>query len=445
MRKILVIAFTLLPPWTVYAQSLQSRITTEVEQFFPDQFMGSVLVVQDDEVLYSEEFGYSNLEQETVLNQNSIFRIASLTKQFTAVAILLLEQEGALNTEDSITTHIQGLPAILSEVTLLQLLSHTSGISDIPNSAFNSDGNRALELTELQLESIALESLPEKRARYSNTGYHLLGEVVEAVSGMTYSEFISKKLLESLQLEQTGVFPTIPENLATGYFPDGGEMIKQENSVTEIRGPNSSGGMYSTAADLVSWTDALFGGEVLSETSMEKLITIQQGSYALGLAVSNENGRQRIYHTGALFGFSASLSYYPERDLTIVVLSNVNGKPDGDDAEIIAKSIEYTLYGDNVLFPSQTTEIELPESVFASFVGEYSIQPQGGLRISQDNDRLVLQFSGDRNRYTLLPLSENTFHFGIPFIHYEFLQNEAGIYSSLVLHQRGNEFEFVRQ
>lgn len=443
MRIILVIAFVLLPQWMVHAQSLQSRITTEVEQFFPDRFMGSVLVSQADEILYSEQFGYSNIDQEMALNQNSIFRIASLTKQFTSAAILLLEQEGALSTEDLISAHIQDLPNDVGEVTLLHLLSHTSGISDIPNSAFNSDGNRTLELTEIQRESITLESSPGERARYSNTGYHLLGEVIESISGMTYSDFVTTNILEPLQLERTGFFSTIPENLVSGYLPDSGKMIEQEFFTTDDREPQSSGGMYSTPADLKSWTEALFGGDVLSQALIDKMTTIQQGYYALGLLITNENGRQRIYHPGSLIGFAASLAYFPECKTIVIVLSNVNGEPGGPDAETIAKSIEYILFEEQVLFPSQTTEIELPDSVLANYVGLYSIQPQGGFSVSLVEDRLILQFLGDSYKYELLPLSENTFHVGFPFVHYEFLLDEVGSYSSVVLHQRGIEFTFA--
>lgn len=445
MKNIFLFSFAASLHWVVYAQSLESRIQDEVEHFFPDEFMGSVLVSEADRVIYSDHFGYSNLDQETPLDTRSVFRIASLTKQFTSSAILLLEDLGALTTGDSITTHIQGLPNHLSEVTLLHLLSHTSGVSDIPNSAFNSDGNRKLELTQAELAAITLESLPGERARYSNAGYHLLGEVIESVSGMTFSEFISSSFLAPLELNQTGFVSTNPGSLAIGYFPENGNLVAQEVTATEMKGPYSAGGMYSSTLDLNSWSAALFGGKVLSQTSIDKLKSIQKDNYALGLLVSNENDRQRIYHTGSLFGFAASQSYYPDRDLAIIVLSNVNDRDGGGVAELLAKSIEYILFGDNVLLPSMVTELEIPQAKLASFVGEYSTLPQGRLRVSLDEDHLVLRFIGDTTDYQLLPLSDTTFHIGFPFIHYEFLEDGAGGYSAVVLHQRGSEFSFIRQ
>ncbi len=449
MRRLIARLLTLIGGLALFgpvpAQEISGRINEEIEYFFPDQFMGSVLLGQADQLLYSEQFGFANVAQQTPINENSLFQIASLTKQFTAAAILLLEEQGVLNLQDSITTHVGGLPGSLDGISLLNLLAHSSGIPDIPNSAFVSDERGSVFLSEAEFARIAPESAPGSQVKYSNTGYHLLGEVIEAASEVSYTDFITENLLSPLRLENTGFLST---NIQTvdGHVPDQGQLVPQESSDAENLGPYSAGGMYSTAADLHVWTTALMSGQVISQSSLDKMTSVQNGFYALGLMVSSENERQRIYHTGSIFGFAASLSYFPDRNYSLVVLSNVNDRDGGGDAELIAKSIEFIIYDDDVVLSSMLEEIKFPQTLQNAFVGDYEMQSgRGGLSVTATEESLFLQFTGDTSQYRLRPFTENKFHMGVPFIHYEFMKDETGVVSSVVLNQRGSKFMFMRQ
>lgn len=447
MGRLLILGLGLLVSCLVLSQETNlSRIQAEFEHFTTNQFMGTVLIADADGIVFRESTGFANLGERSPIDQNSVFRIASLTKQFTAAAILLLQERGQLSVEDSVSSHIDELPERLHSIRLSHLLRHRSGLAaEIPNSAFNSDGNRRLELSNAQWQQIQLSSPPGVSARYSNSGYHLLGEVIESVSDVSYVRFIQENILDPLQLEDTGFVSSQDEDLVSGYVFQEQEFVEQPLTTSEIEGVQSAGGMTSTPDDLLRWNRNLFAGGLLSEATVNRLISGAPGYSALGLQVSVENGRRRIFHTGSLYGHAASLSYFPDSELSIVVLSNTNARDSGGDTEILAKSFEYILFEEDVLLPSEATEIDLPAVDLEKFVGSYEIEGQGGLSVTLEEEVLSLQFYGDSTRYPLTAVSDNAFIMGTPFIHYEFGEDAAGAVSEVVLHQRGSEFRFLRE
>ncbi|NQV69276.1 MAG: serine hydrolase [Pseudohongiella sp.] len=423
-----------------------SRIQAEIEHFVPNDFMGSVLIAKEGEPIYSEFFGLSNIEEKEEVSESSIFRIASISKQFTAAAILLLEERGRLSIEDSVTDYVLNLPQNLKQVSIFHLLTHTSGISDgIPNEAFNSDGDKLLELSEDQLAEIELESNPGEIPRYNNAGYHLLGEVIESVSGLSYSEFVSKNILEPLQLQQTGFVSSIPDTLVNGYVLRDGALVMEPVLDSEILGPYSAGGMISTTKDLLTWINSLFNNSILTQPYVDKMTTPFKGGYALGLQIQEENARLRVFHVGALFGAAASVSYYPNDNLSIIVLSNVNGRSGGGDAEVIAKSVEFLMFEDDVMLQSERVEINLPVSILDDYVGEYVLPNGDEFVISIEGEQLAMHLKGDTNSLSFYPASNTTFFTNMPFIRYEFIKDEGDKVTELVVNQRGSTFTFKRE
>ena len=180
---------------------------------------GSVLIDEADNVTFFEHYSIVDIDKSDVIDQTPIVWIASISKLFTATAILRLEEWGNLNIEDWKTHLVLNLPDSFEQVTIFHLLTHTSGIPDsIPKSAFNSNNNKRLELTEPQLQDMSLESAPGEKHLYSNSGHHLFGEDIESVSETSYAECIEANFLQPLQLNQTGFVSSFPEDLVIGHM-----------------------------------------------------------------------------------------------------------------------------------------------------------------------------------------------------------------------------------
>jgi CubicO group peptidase (beta-lactamase class C family) len=310
------------------------------------RFMGCVLVAAGDRVEFEACVGLANAEWSVPHTRDSKFRIGSLTKQFTAAAILLLEQRGQLATGDRLAKFIPDVPAGWQAITVQQLLNHTSGIPDFtqlpPAAARLPEGASPSQLTAA-LRDLPLEFKPGTRFSYSNSNYVLLGWIVELVSGQSYRRFLAEEVLAPLGLADTGydsAVAVIPHR-AAGYVT--GALGQRNAAHVDMRTPHGAGGLYSTAPDLLKWTRGLFGHRLLSRETVAKMTTPSGvGTYACGLNVQRYRGRLRYSHAGGIAGFSSWLSYYPESDVTIVVLANVEGPV----APELAEAIEHAWFGD---------------------------------------------------------------------------------------------------
>ncbi len=310
-----------------------------------DRFMGSVLVARGDETIFEMNSGWANAEWQVPNSAATKFRIGSVTKQFTAAAILLLEERGKLSVDDPLSKHVAGVPAAWNKITLRHLLGHTSGIPDFtalpPYKEWKTTGPSPGMIFE-RMRELPLEFSPSSRFQYSNTGYILLGWVIELVSGQTYREFVKQNIFEPLGLADTGYDSTIAviPRRAAGYI-SGARGLRNANYL-DMRVPHGAGGLYSTTGDLCKWTQALFGGKFLQSSSLEKMTTPGKGGYAFGLSVGTKNGRKRFAHAGGIDGFGSFLAYFPASGVIIVVLSNVEGPA----APELEERLEAIYFGD---------------------------------------------------------------------------------------------------
>jgi CubicO group peptidase (beta-lactamase class C family) len=294
------------------------------------QFMGSVLVARGDEVQFVRSYGYADLERQIPNTPTTKFRIGSITKQFTAAAILLLEEQGKLHLEDPIRKHLPGAPPAWDGVTLFHLLTHTSGIPrgvGVPNEPV------AIPLPDLEahmsvVRDRPLEFKPGERSLYSNSGYVLLGYVIEQVSGQDYGSFLQEQIFRSLGMNDSGFDSgsTAIAGHAAGYMLGPGGP--RDADFVQMSRVHAAGGIYSTVEDLLKWERGLFGGKVLSVGALQKMITPFKDDYGLGVHVETETirgeyPRKRIHHSGRIQGFSAALAYCPDDDITVVVLNNL--------------------------------------------------------------------------------------------------------------------------
>jgi CubicO group peptidase (beta-lactamase class C family) len=292
------------------------------------RFMGAVLVARGDEVVFSKAYGSANLEWNIPNDPSTKFRVGSITKQFTAALILRLEEDGKLTTQDPLSRHVPDAPATWKDITLFHLLTHTSGIRNftaLPDYRIRQvqPSSPAEELERLRGEP--LDFAPGSEFRYSNSGYLMLGHVIERVTGRPYAEVLQERIFTPLGMTSSGYDSNsaIIAKRASGYAPsaDG----PRNAGFVHMTVPHAAGAIYSTTGDLHRWVRGLFGGRVLSAASLRKMTTPDRDNYALGLTVRDVDGRRTIAHGGGINGFNAFLAYYPGAEITVAVLSNING------------------------------------------------------------------------------------------------------------------------
>jgi CubicO group peptidase (beta-lactamase class C family) len=246
-----------------------------------------VLVARGDMILFSKAYGSANLEWNIPNTATTKFRIASVTKQFTAAATLLLEERGKLRIDEPVRTYHPDAPAAWDKITLFHLLAHTSGIPDYTTLS-EYDSLRTIRTTPKQLvrrfRDRALDFAPGTQMRYSNSGYVLLGAILEKTSGASYAQFVQENIFTPLGMKDSGYdsSSTIIARRAAGYEASRNGPVNARYLDMSI--PFAAGALCSTTEDLLRWQRALFGGKVLSAASMKKMTTPVRSNYALGLS-----------------------------------------------------------------------------------------------------------------------------------------------------------------
>jgi CubicO group peptidase (beta-lactamase class C family) len=305
----------------------------------------TVVVIKDGAVILRRAYGMADIERRTPATPETNYRLASLTKAFTALAIALLEGDGKLRYNQPARDFLPELPAAAQDVRIQHLLDHKSGLVDyedlIPQDRTAQLSDR--DVLDLLATSRTSYFTAGTRFRYSNSGYVLLGLIVERASGMPLAEFIRTRIfapegMTSTVMHVEGV-DTIPQR-AYGYSPRGGEFVNTDQSITSAT--LGDGGIYSNVDDLTRWDKALYGITVvdpaaLARDPMGPLPTGTTGTqYVLGWFIDTYRGRQRWRHTGETSGFHNAIQRFPERRFTVIILTNRSSGEPGALAERIA-------------------------------------------------------------------------------------------------------------
>lgn len=413
-----------------------ARMKAVVEvQTAGDRFMGAVLVVKDGSVVFEQSHGFANVEWQIRHTPASKFRIGSVTKQFTAAAILLLEERGLLSTGDPVSKHVPDAPAAWEKVTIHHLLSHTSGIpsfTGFPDFRTWKLSPHDPAATVGHFRDKPLEFEPGEKYDYSNSGYVLLGHILERVSGQTYERFVRENIFQPLGMNDSGYDSNtriIPER-ASGYTPGPTGLSNAE--FTDMHVPHAAGALYSTARDLSRWAEGVFGGKLLSPASLEKMTTPNKNDYAYGVIVRTAGGRKVFEHGGGIEGFNSHLSYYPDERVTIVVLANVNGHAPSE----LGRQLGALMAGEPVVLPSERKEVDVPAATLQSYAGVYQLTPRVTNTIRFADGRLTTQLSG-QGPLPLFPESETKFFLKVVDAQLEFFKDEAGRVTHLVQSQGG--------
>jgi CubicO group peptidase (beta-lactamase class C family) len=363
-----------------------------------DGFMGVVAVQRDHHLVYESGYGYANLASKTSFTSQTRFPIGSLSKQFTAAAILLLQEDGKLKTRDLLSRYYQNAPPAWSTITLRNLLTQTSGIPDFDYGRIYRDSPHQPEELLKDVLNKPLGFQPGTKFEYTNINYMLLSIVIERVSGQPFCQFLHDRIFRPLQLEQTGCTwnPRVTSS-AQGYHPSPHGPIEFEDS--DLASLSGAGSLYSSADDLIRWTEALHGGQVLSKSSLTEMTTPFLDGYSYGLEIDGEGAELDISHNGTVEGFFSSLDYLPASHTTVVVLSNqvAEGNQSSPGTLALGTELVQLAIDENSLLPSEGKEAQVAEETLRSYVGHYqSVDPDHPVFITLTfgDGKLLIQNDG---------------------------------------------------
>jgi CubicO group peptidase (beta-lactamase class C family) len=424
---VFAIAFSFLVGCSAAQSNIADRMNALVQPYADAQvFMGSVLVARHGKVLFNKSYGSADLEWSVPNSSTTRFNIASMTKQFTAAAILLLEDGGKLRTDDLVTKYFPDAPSPWDKITIYNLLTHTSGISD--DAAKYTSGTP----DSLVLLDKPLNFQPGEKWSYVNMGYLILGYLIEKVSGQTYADFLQENIFRPLGMNDSGLdsnVAVIPRR-ASGYWPGAYGIENAEH--LNLANAFSAGGLYSTTEDLLRWEEGLFGGKLLTPASLRKMTTPFRSDYACGLFVKRVNGHLMVEHNGNNIGFNADMAYYPEEGLAVIVLTNLNGTVMGK----IATALAAVVHGETVTLPLPPKEVALPKGIPASYSGTYQL-PDFSIDVKVEGGHLIVFVTG--TSVVFFPESETKFFDKTWGIELEFSKNDKGEVASVTWHQDGKD------
>ncbi|HSC52692.1 MAG TPA: serine hydrolase domain-containing protein [Phnomibacter sp.] len=394
---LLVILFTV-----SFSNGQNNKIEKQLDQLLSGQFKPTepgceILVAKQGKVIYKKAFGSANLEQNIPLHPDMIFKLASITKQFTAVAILQLVQLGKISLQDSVQKFIPDFPFKGNTITIENLLTHSSGIRDYMQIEYAGINMERWDFSPKQLidsfKNYPLQFVPGTKYSYSNSGYFLLGYIIEKVSGKRYQKYVQENIITPLGLTHT-------------YFDDNGNIIpgrvngygREGNGFrnADYWSPTiayAAGGLLSNTEDLYKWISGLLSYKILNKEWLDKAFTgykLKDGytiSYGYGWYIEDKGNVKSIEHAGNMNGFVTNEIYYPKQDVFVAILCNREDAP----KDALSKEISEIVLGQ----PLQAG-IRISDSLMNSYIGTYalSLDPKRTIVITKEKDHLIAKVSG---------------------------------------------------
>lgn len=404
-------------------QDISRELDSLMEKQFKANEPGAVaLVVKNGNPVYRKAFGMADLEHNIQMAPEHVFGIGSMTKQFTAVGILMLMEQGSLSLEDSITKYITGYPTQGHAITIHHLLNHTSGVKSYTElQKWRKIWRNDLTTQEMMdvFKDEPMDFAPGEQWHYSNSGYFLLGVIIEEVSGMTYGEFVEKKIFEPLEMRNTyfGSHSRLIPNRAMGY--QFGRELRNAEYLSHTQ-PFSAGAIMSTVDDLSKWQRAIQSNTLVKKETIEKAFTnypLNNGKptyYGYGWMLDEINGSFTREHSGGIFGYSSNGIYLPKEEVYVVVLSNCNcNSPVEVSTRMAALAIGKP-------YPKLIDKVKLDEKYAKSLVGIYNFEDGTSRQITFEGGQLYSQRVGSNTKLKIFSQSKTSFVFetGLTSLHF---------------------------
>jgi CubicO group peptidase (beta-lactamase class C family) len=392
---VILISFAASPS---YSQSLSPKQLAEEfdkllsEQFKPGETGGVALVAQKGQVIYKKGFGMASLELNVPMQSDMVFRIGSITKQFTAICILQLMEKGQLTLQDEITKFIPDYPTHNNKITIQHLLTHTSGIVNLTSlPKFSDIKAKDVQLTEIIdfFKNEPLQFVPGTHWSYSNSGYILLGYIIEKVSGLTYAKYLEENIFKPCKMNNSyrGNNNQLIRNRANGYH-QGSSGIENAGYINMFI-PHAAGSILSSVDDLFKWHQSLYSYTLVKKETLEKAFEkakLNDGKsteYGFGWLLRNIQGSPTIEHGGGIEGYLTEAIYLPREDVFVVLFSNSTSK----SPQFIAAKMCALAIGK----PYAYTEIQLEEAILQGHTGVYENEEGFQLRVEKKGKQMFAE------------------------------------------------------
>jgi len=422
---LIMFAFTL----SAQDAALQTQFDQLLQAQYPADGPGAaVLVTRKGQVVYQKAVGMADMELDVPLKTDHVFRIGSVTKQFTAAAILKLAEQGKLDLQDEITKFIPDYPTQGKKITVEHLLNHTSGIKSYTSMEEWTPMVHRKDFTPTELvdffKNQPMDFDPGTQYRYNNSGYILLGVIIEKVSGKSYGAFIDEEFFKPLGMRHSyyGHVKPLIKNRANGYTE--GEPSGFANAdYLSMTQPYAAGSIMSTVEDLVTWTQAVHGGKVLKPESLKKAFTpniLPDGTntyYGYGWQTGNLMGSQTIEHGGGIHGFLSMLLYVKQEDVCVAILTNC----DCNGPEPLADKFAALAAGKSL----SPTAIKVETSVLEQYVGVYENDKKEQRIITLEDGGLKSQRTGG-SKFNIMPYAADQFYFENSLSRIRFVRETKG-------------------
>jgi CubicO group peptidase (beta-lactamase class C family) len=420
----------------------RERLAAEFDRIIPSEFKagepgGVALVARKGRVIYKKAFGMANVELGVPMKDEMVFNIGSMTKQFTAVAVLQLTEQGKLSLRDEVTKYLPDYPAGGQQITVENLLTHTAGIpASDPEAMTRLQGEKRLvSLKEIiaTFKGRPLDFAPGTKWSYSNNGYMLLGAIIEKVSGVSYPEYLEKNLFKPAGMAEThfGDDYKLVKNRAASYVYSRAESQFLNAANDKVETAYSAGAIQSTAEDLFKWNQAILSNKLIKKESLEraqteyKLPSGKGTNYGYGWFIGNIQGSPIVEHGGNMGGFMCHAIYLPREDVFVVVLYNfraANRLPEFLAGDLAALAIDK---------PFNIREVTLDEGLLKTYVGVYEEEGVERL-VTVEGGKLYYQRVG-ANKLIMRPYAKDKFFFDNVAVVAEFKRDVSNNIVSLSL------------
>lgn len=456
---VLMLAFVFQQSVVAQNKIKDKAITAAIDQVFQEwdqeNTPGCALgIIKDGELIYAKGYGLANMEYNIPNDANSVFRIGSTSKQFTAACIVLLAEQGKLSLDNTLAQYFPDFPDYAKQINIRHLLNHTSGIRDYLTLTYlkgmdDDDYYTDEDLMRWLVNQNDLNFMPGDEFTYSNSGYWLLGQIVKEVSGMTMAAFAEKEIFQPLGMNNTHFHDDhnlIVKNRASGYSPTGEDSYRLDMTTLNMIG---DGGIFTTIQDIKKWDDAYYNSKVLNKSFWKMMTTkgvLNNGEtidYASGLFLTPYKGLPTINHGGAFVGFRAEYLKFPEQKVSIAVFANRG------DANPTKKAFQVA----DILLKDQLVEelteeatveakpqMNVAELSLEQLAGDYEIQTGVVMQVSLEDEQLTIVQNWNNATYPVARVEGNTFKIpGEDGISFSFLDEKDGFTQQLTILQGGSE------
>jgi CubicO group peptidase (beta-lactamase class C family) len=407
----------------------------------------AVLVAQDGKILFEKGCGMADMEHHVPITPQTMFRIASITKQFTTAAILKLQEEPKLSVKDKLSRFIPDFPRG-DQVTLRQLLTHTSGIhnyTDEPDFLSRVTNATTTEAIIAEMKKYRYDFDPGTKWDYDNSGYILLGYIVEKVSGRSYGDFLRENFFQPLGMTSTGVYRT-PEALGYSLETNGFKRALY----WDPSWCGGAGALSSSVEDMYRWNEGVFNGQVLDAASLKAAftpVTESEGQvnwdagYGFGWFVGHYRGLREISHAGLMSGFRSYLVRLPDERFTVAILVNSSPGRSNIDPMFLARQLA-TIFLTDKLTPLPTINTNVSPKSYDALTGRYKVWGPI-MTVSRHGAHLFERFPGGQDR-EIFPKSDTEFFVSGQDIQFTFVKDSSGKAVKLIFHNYGMDLDALR-